>query len=72
MEFMACFGGVIGIAAGLGGAALGAGWLQVPFIFNPGIVLAAFFFSCAVGIVFGYYPALKAARLNPIEALRHE
>ena len=69
---LASFGGLVGIGMGLGGAALGAKWLQVPFIFNTGIVLAAFFFSCAVGIVFGYYPALKAARLNPIEALRHE
>jgi putative ABC transport system permease protein len=69
---LAGFGGLIGIGLGLGGAAVGAGWLQVPFIFNLQIVLAAFFFSCAVGIVFGYYPALKAARLNPIDALRHE
>jgi putative ABC transport system permease protein len=69
---LACFGGVIGIALGLGAASLGARLLGMPFIFNPGIVTAAFFFSGAVGVIFGYFPARKAARLDPIEALRYE
>jgi putative ABC transport system permease protein len=69
---LACFGGVIGIALGLGAASLGARLLGMPFIFNPGIVAAAFFFSGAVGVIFGYFPARKAARLDPIEALRYE
>ena len=65
-------GGLFGILLGLG-ACLGLkDALQVPFIFNPGIVIVAFLFSAAVGVVFGYFPALKAARLDPIEALRHE
>ncbi|MCJ8502596.1 ABC transporter permease [Desulfatitalea alkaliphila] len=69
---LACFGGVIGIALGLGAAALAAHLLAIPFIFNPGIVSAAFLFSALVGVVFGYFPARQAARLDPIEALRYE
>ncbi|HQG47579.1 MAG TPA: ABC transporter permease [Sedimentisphaerales bacterium] len=65
-------GGLFGILLGLG-ASLGLkNMLMVPFIFDPTIVMIAFVFSAAVGVVFSYFPALKAARLNPIEALRHE
>ena len=69
---LSSLGGVIGIALGLAGAALGARALEVPFIFDPGIVAIAFLFSAAVGVVFGFFPARQAARLNPIDALRHE
>jgi putative ABC transport system permease protein len=66
------FGGIIGIALGLGLAALAAQALAVPFLFNAGIVILAFTFSALVGVVFGYFPARRAAHLDPIEALRHE
>ena len=65
-------GGLFGILLGLR-ASLGLkNMLMVPFVFDPSIVIIAFLFSAAVGVVFGYFPALKAARLDPIEALRHE
>ncbi len=69
---LSCFGGIVGILLGLSAAALGSVALKVPFVFQPGIVVIAFAFSSAVGIVFGYFPARKAANLDPIEALRHE
>jgi len=65
-------GGLFGILLGLGGSYALKNVLQVPFVFDPGIAVVAFVFSAAVGVVFGYFPALKAARLDPIEALRHE
>jgi putative ABC transport system permease protein len=69
---LSSFGGLIGIALALAGSVWLSGFLKVPFVFNGGIVLLAFLFSAAVGVIFGYFPALKAARLDPIDALRHE
>ncbi|MCE5266041.1 MAG: ABC transporter permease [Deltaproteobacteria bacterium] len=69
---LSSFGGLIGIAIALAGSVWLSAMLQVPFVFNGGIVLIAFLFSAMVGVVFGYFPALKAARLDPIVALRHE
>jgi len=69
---LSCFGGILGILLGLSAAWIGSTALNIPFVFQPLIVLIAFLFSSAVGIVFGYFPARKAAGLDPIEALRHE
>ncbi len=69
---LSCFGGIVGILLGLATAAAGSHALHVPFVMNSGIVVVAFLFSAAVGVVFGYFPARQAARLDPIEALRHE
>jgi putative ABC transport system permease protein len=69
---LSSFGGIFGIALGTGAAAVGAGLLGVPFIANPSIMSVAFLFSGAVGVVFGYFPARQAARMDPIDALRHE
>ena len=65
-------GGIIGIILAVAGSIVLADLMRVPFVFNAGIVAVAFLFSAAVGVVFGYFPARKAARLDPIEALRHE
>ncbi len=69
---LSLFGGVVGILLGLGLAWLASRGLQVPFVLDPTIILVSFAFSALVGIVFGYFPARRAARFDPIEALRHE
>jgi putative ABC transport system permease protein len=69
---LSSFGGVVGIVLALIASIGLASVLQVPFVFSAWIVALAFVFSTAVGLVFGYFPAKKAARLDPIEALRHE
>ena len=69
---MSILGGIVGLIAGYGGSALLAhmtGWRTVV---PPSAVLIAVGFSAAVGVFFGYYPARKAAALNPIQALRYE
>ncbi|MRR35899.1 FtsX-like permease family protein, partial [bacterium] len=69
---LSSFGGIIGIILGLSLAAVGANIMGMPYIVSPRIVGIAFVFSAAVGVVFGYFPARQAARMDPIEALRHE
>ena len=69
---MSLVGGLIGVIVGLAFGYLGAQALAVPFAPDLGIILIAFAFSAAVGVVFGYFPARRAARLDPIQALRHE
>lgn len=69
---LASIGGILGIVVGLGAGIGVALFFNLPLIFNIPIILVAFFFSTIVGVVFGYFPARKAARLNPIDALRHE
>jgi putative ABC transport system permease protein len=69
---LSVFGGVTGILAGLGLAYGVVNLLNVPFVPSPSIIATAFAFSALIGMVFGYFPARRAAQLNPIEALRHE
>nr|CAD6604339.1 multidrug ABC transporter substrate-binding protein [Rhizobium sp. Khangiran2] len=69
---LSVFGGVAGILTGLGLAYGVVGLLNVPFVTSPTIILVAFAFSAVIGVVFGYFPARRAAQMNPIDALRHE
>jgi len=69
---LSTLGGLLGIGFGLTLSYVGSRMLSIPFVVSYGIIVAAFVFSALVGVLFGFLPARKAARLNPIEALRHE
>jgi putative ABC transport system permease protein len=69
---MAATGGILGILLGIGSSEILNQWAQWPILISPDIVMVAFLFSGAVGVFFGFYPAQRAAHLDPIEALRYE
>ena len=69
---LSCLGGLIGIVLAFLACLALTTLMHMPFLFNPNINLLAFGFSAAIGIAFGYMPAQRAARLDPIDALRHE
>jgi putative ABC transport system permease protein len=69
---LSSLGGLVGIAIATAASIFLAGVMNVPYLFDPGINLLSFVFSAAIGVIFGYFPARRAAGLNPIDALRHE
>jgi putative ABC transport system permease protein len=69
---LSSLGGAMGIAAGVGASKLFASLGQWPTLISPSSVVIAFLFSGGVGVFFGFYPAHKASRLDPIDALRYE
>ena len=69
---LSMLGGVVGIVLAAGASAVLANVMQVPYLFNPAINALSFVFSAVIGVVFGYFPARRAAQLDPIDALRHE
>jgi len=69
---LCCFGGAVGIALAFILSWGMASAIDVPFIFNPVVNVMSFLFSALMGITFGYYPARRASKLDPIDALRHE
>ncbi len=69
---LSSFGGLLGILLAIGTTYALAALMDMPAMIDAGIILLAFLFSAAVGVIFGYFPARKAARQDPIEALRYE
>lgn len=65
-------GGVIGIGLGIFASSLVSKYMNIKAVVNPGVIIGAFAFSLAVGVFFGIYPADKASKLKPVDALRYE
>jgi len=69
---LASLGGLIGIVLATVASIVLSSVMEVPYLFNPTINVLSFLFSAGIGVLFGFFPARRAARLDPIEALRHE
>lgn len=69
---LGAMGGVLGVVIAFIGSFALAATMDVPFIFDPSINMIAFLFAALTGVIFGYFPARRAAQLDPIEAVRHE
>jgi putative ABC transport system permease protein len=69
---LAALGGLIGIVLATGASIGLARLMDIPYTFNLTVNLLSFVFSAAIGVLFGYFPARRAARMDPIDALRHE
>jgi putative ABC transport system permease protein len=69
---LASLGGLIGIVLATVASLALSSAMGIPYLFNPGVNLLSFLFSAGIGVLFGYFPARRAARMDPIDALRHE
>lgn len=69
---LSALGGIIGTALGIGLVMIGGAFISIPIVVNPSSVIIAVVFSMIIGIFFGFYPAKKAAKADPIESLRYE
>jgi len=69
---LSALGGLVGVLIATGASYGLARLMAVPYQFDPAINLLALLFSAGIGVLFGYFPARRAARMDPIEALRHE
>jgi putative ABC transport system permease protein len=69
---LAALGGLVGVVLATAASLALAQLMSVPWMFDPSINFLSFAFAAVIGVVFGYFPARRAARLDPIEALRHE
>ena len=69
---LSLLGGIVGIVLGAGGSYLISYFAKWHTLVSPSAIIMAFAFSALIGVFFGYYPARKAAYLDPIDALRYE
>ena len=70
--FLSLAGGALGVAIGVLAASMVSQLAKWPTLVQPGAVLLAFGFATMIGLFFGWYPAMRASRLDPVEALRYE